>query len=194
MVVGETVSFGRYEQDKYLPNTWEPINWRVLAVEDGKALLLAERVLDCRPYNTEDTAATWQSCSLRAWLNKEFYSTAFDASEQAAIVTARIRNEDKTDDTVFLLSYKDITNPAFGFSADCKKTDPVRRAQPTKHAKSRGVWMKVLGAYCGKSYWWLRTPGSTPHHASVVSHAGDVSSYSVTHTTVGVRPALWIRL
>jgi hypothetical protein len=62
MVVGETVSFGRYEQDKYLPNTWEPINWRVLAVEDGKALLLAERVLDCRPTTPEETAATWQSC------------------------------------------------------------------------------------------------------------------------------------
>lgn len=44
--VGDYVEFGKYEQDNDNSNGQEPIKWQVLDIDDDKALLIADKVLD----------------------------------------------------------------------------------------------------------------------------------------------------
>ena len=47
--VGDLIEFGSYYQDDLSRKT--PIKWRVLDIQDGKALLISELLLDAQPYN-----------------------------------------------------------------------------------------------------------------------------------------------
>ena len=84
---GDVVTFGHYEQDNNLDNGPEAIEWIVLDMQEGKALLLSKYGLDAIPYNTEYVNITWEQCTLRTWLNQDFLKTAFDEKEQSAILT-----------------------------------------------------------------------------------------------------------
>jgi hypothetical protein len=115
--VGDRVEFGTW-RDK-------PITWRVLAIEDGQALVISEDILSVRQYddlgvssidqidwNTATT--TWAESDIRAWLNDEFLDIAFTGGEQGTINLSHISNPDnpeysteggaETEDKVFLLS------------------------------------------------------------------------------------------
>lgn len=92
--VGDTVRFGSYEQDNDLNNGAEAIEWLVLDKQDGKLLLLSKDALDAKPYNEEDEDVTWETCTLRSWLNDTFYTTAFRQEEQGSIATTKVKNED----------------------------------------------------------------------------------------------------
>ncbi len=48
---------------------WEPIKWRVLKVSGSRALVLADVALDARQYNAEYDDVTWETSSVRSWLN-----------------------------------------------------------------------------------------------------------------------------
>ena len=85
---GAGITFGHYEQDNDLANGAEPIEWVVLEVSGNKALLISHYGLDAKPYNTDYIDTTWETCSLRAWLNSDFLNTAFTAEEQTAILTS----------------------------------------------------------------------------------------------------------
>ena len=111
--VGEYITFGRYPQTS--AGTDEtPIEWLVLARDGKKALLISRYGLDAQPYNKEYTSITWETCSLRKWLNTIFLNTAFSEKEQSMIpivtVSADRNPENKinpgnpTEDQVFLLS------------------------------------------------------------------------------------------
>jgi len=201
--VGDIVQFGRYEQDNITTDGKEKIDWRVLAVEKGKALLLSEKILDCKPYNKTDTDVTWKTCTLRSWLNNDFCNSAFSSAEQTRIKTSIIVNEDNpwngtdggknTSDKLFLLSYSEVKNPVFGFSRNPDDYNTSRRAQGTDFAKSNGLYVNVNTKH---SNWWLRTPGIYSNLACSVYGNGDVNSYYdiVDNTNIGVRPALWINL
>lgn len=76
------MSFGKYEQDNNTSNGKEKIEWLVLEVKDGKALVISKYALDCKPYNTSSTNVTWETCSLRNWLNNDFINSAFSATEK----------------------------------------------------------------------------------------------------------------
>ena len=62
--VGQYVEFGTYEQDGDNNNGAEPIEWKVLAVEDGNALLISKYVLDWQMYNETDEKVNWSTCRL----------------------------------------------------------------------------------------------------------------------------------
>ena len=92
----------------------EPIKWRVLSVHGNDAFLLADQNLDVKPYNEVRTSKTWETCTLRTWLNDTFLDTAFTSAEQAAIKNTTVVNDDNhrygieggenTTDKVYLLS------------------------------------------------------------------------------------------
>ena len=115
---GDYVVFGHYEQDGNLDNGPEPIEWIVLSDEDGKLLLMSRYILDGVPYHTDYTDVTWETCALRAFLNDDFYNTAFDADEQSRILTTTVTNPDNarmstpggndTEDKLFLLSMEEV--------------------------------------------------------------------------------------
>ncbi len=90
--VGETIEFGSYEQDNNVSNGKEPIEWIVLKSEDDHALLMSVNCLDYKSYNTESTEATWETSSLREWLNNEFMDEAFSARERKRVRAQTIEN------------------------------------------------------------------------------------------------------
>ncbi len=184
---GEYITFGAYEQDGDSSNGKEEIEWRVLEIEDDKALVISKRALDCQQYNTSNIDVTWETCTLRKWLNETFINNAFSTKEQAAIaetiVTADKNPEYDTDpgnattDKVFLLSIDEVN----------------------KYFSS--------GSAATNRYWWLRTPGDDQNEAAFVGNDGAVYydgvvygacvyrlEYSVDYDGIAVRPAMWINL
>lgn len=76
---------------------WRRIKWRVLK-NDGRTLfIVADEAIECKDYNEEDENVTWESSTLRDWLNTSFYNTAFSSDEQNAIVEQTVLNEDNQE-------------------------------------------------------------------------------------------------
>ena len=188
----ESCSFGRYEQDGNLENGPEEIQWLVLEKTDGRMLLLSEKALDAAQYHEKWREVTWETCSVRKWLQGTFADQAFSGEEKERIVPVTLENPPRknyktkggnsTDDTVFLLSYAELSR-YFPEQAD-------RRAEATAYSRTQGVRAKKNG-FCA---WWLRTPGKMQYHAcSVTSSGNNYDTFDVTNTTNGIRPALWVR-
>ncbi|MCR4754812.1 MAG: DUF6273 domain-containing protein [Lachnospiraceae bacterium] len=203
--------FGSYEQDGNESNGPEPIEWVILDENENGTLLISRYVLDCVQYNTVEVEVTWESCSLRYWMNNEFYNTAFDDSMKANINTVTIVNEDNqlfgtpggnnTSDKVFCLSVSDIlkyydfnswySDKGYGFSQ-------ALITPATKYAESRGVYTETVtnddytdmlseNKYSEDcigmtgAYWWLRSPGNDSSCACFVYDAGSAGAYSRIH-------------
>ena len=116
--VGDYIKFGSYEQDNNIANGKEPIEWQVLDVQAEKALLISKYALDNQRYNDARETLTWESCTLRTWLNDAFLNDAFDIGEQRRILMTTV-NADKnpdystdpgkaTQDKIFLLSITEV--------------------------------------------------------------------------------------
>ena len=110
--------FGLYEQDGDESNGPEPIEWQILDENRNGTLLVSRYVLDCQPYNTVEPDVTWETCSLRSWMNNDFYNAAFDDDMKARINTVTVVNENNqkwgtpggnsTSDKIFALSVSEI--------------------------------------------------------------------------------------
>ena len=203
--VGEAVTFGSYEQDNDTGNGLEPIEWVVLAHQDGRTLLLSRYGLDGMWYNADSVGVTWEDCSLRRWLNTDFYHTAFDDTEKDLIVQVTNANPDgtsfwesigrevyssiggnDTQDNVFLLSLYEARE-YLGLSGD-GNSDCTCTA--TAYANSRDTYSPG-----GKCWWWLRTPGEDQTSAAVIKDSGSALSEFVYHEykqPPAVRPAIWV--
>ncbi|MEI6578320.1 MAG: DUF6273 domain-containing protein [Eubacteriales bacterium] len=182
---------------------FEPIQWRVLSNTAGELFVMAEKILDPKAYNQTAVNVTWETCTMRSWLNSDFYNTAFNSSEQAAIKTSTVVNEDyltgtdggvNTSDKLFLLSYNEAITSAYGFSSDYNTQDTARRAQGTDYSKSIGLYSSTESLYAGNSLWWLRTPGDNQTHFCILTTNGiiDTHNYNINHTGLGARPAFKI--
>lgn len=129
----DTVYFGNYWQedtngdgvadrndDKTL------IRWRILSRKGNDAYVMADQILDCKPYHEKNESVTWETSTLRKWLNEEFYNTAFTSAEQEAVLEQTLVNENNeeygtdggedTVDRVYLPSIADMKNEDYGFS------------------------------------------------------------------------------
>ena len=192
--VGSYINFGAYEQDNNTSNGKEDVEWLVLEIKDGKALVISKYALDCKPYNTSYTDVTWETCTLRRWLNNDFINAAFSAEEKTIIPTVTVSSDknpeystnpgNATQDQVFLLS---ITEADKYFSSDS-----ARQCEPTDFAIANGAWENDSG----NCWWWLRSPGGNQYRAALVDYDGDVgeSGSDVSNDYDAVRPALWIDL
>ncbi len=78
--VGDYFTFGSYPQGAN--GEVQLIEWRVLAVEDGKALVISEKLLDSLPYYNGIFSVTWETCQLRNWMNNDFLNKSFSSTEQ----------------------------------------------------------------------------------------------------------------
>ena len=192
---GDYVFFGKYEQDNNTSNGKEDIEWLVLEVKDGKALVISKYALDCKQYKTNRTEVTWETCTLRKWLNDDFINAAFSAEEKAMIPTVTVSADknpkhstnpgNATQDQVFLLS---ITEANKYFSSDS-----ARQCEPTDFAVANGLKRKSDSDNC---WWWLRSPGNDQSYAAYVNKGGDVYEDGdyVYCINVAVRPAMWISI
>ena len=210
---GSYVTFGTYPQTK-AGNDSTPIEWLVLDYDaaNNKALLISRYALDCQQYNTKYTSVTWETCTLRGWLNGEFVNKAFSAEEQKAIITTDVDNSNSqgyngygtdggknTKDKIFLLSYAEA-NQYFGvqyYSVDGAMDNLRSRVAPTDHAVRQGVW--TSSSYTtseGKAaaWWWLRSHGSSASSAADVRGNGALYYDGVNYNLDAVRPAFWLDL
>ena len=193
-VIGGPYYFGHYEQDSDSENGQEPIKWRVLSLEEDRALLVSEFALDMQDFNfNRDRKITWESSDIRKWLNGDFYDSAFAPEEKDRIIESVISNSDRpvdnTYDRVFLLSYAE--------AGEYFPADGDRQCRATAYARSRGADVFDSSA---RTRWWLRSgeedPVGAEKWAAVVWAYGSREFLSDinTITNVAVRPAVWIRL
>jgi len=127
VAVGDVVTFGDYE-------------WLVLDVQDGKALILSDKTLEIMAYHSEDVDITWADCSLREYLNGEFYNNTFSTAEKVRIIETELKNKANnyfgtkgganTKDKVFLLSIEEVEK-YFGDSGqlESKNAEYYRQTQ-----------------------------------------------------------------
>ena len=184
---GDFVTFGHYPQTA-AGNDMTSIEWIVLDRDGNKALLISKYVLDSQRYNENWDSVTWETCTLRTWLNNEFINKAFSELERNAIFTTAVDNSqsqgnsewktnggNNTTDQVFLLSYVEAWK-YFG-------SDNDRKATTTEYANRE---------YSNR--WWLRSPGNYQYYAALVYSDGSRSHDGSVNSTRGVRPALWVDL
>lgn len=192
----ETVLFGSYEQDGDAANGKEPIEWLVLARDGDKALLLSKYALDHQSfmpfYEPVTEPFTWESCSLRQWLNSTFLNAAFSAEEQRRLLTTTVitapggrkgsENPFTTEDRVFLLSDTEVY--AYFSSEAATVTDY------TAYALSEDPWAGNATAPA-PAIWWLRTTDGGNHPDSVYTRGG-VGEGARSYEGEYVRPAIWV--
>lgn len=105
--VGDRLEFGTYEQDGSSGNGAEDIEWIVLDKTADKILVISKYTLDCQRYHRQKEAVTWETCSLRTWLNSTFYNAAFSADEKPQILMT-MDSETSAQDKIFLLSIDEL--------------------------------------------------------------------------------------
>ena len=199
--VGDTYTFGAYEQDNSTSNGKEAIEWTVLDKDGMSLLLISKQALDCQQYNTSYTDVTWESCSLRKWMNGTFLNKAFNAEEQAQIQNTTVSADknpeyntnpgNATTDKVFLLSINEVEKYF--------NSDEARKCAPTAYAKAQGAYTSdsyKTASGAATCWWWLRSPGGAQNRAASVNNGGSVlyHGYAVHNGSGAVRPALWINL
>lgn len=198
--VGDSVFFGAYEQDNNTSNGKENIEWLVLEKKDKEALLISKYALDCQEYNSEYEDITWESCTLRKWLNDTFLNDAFNAKQQEMILTSTVTADknpsfdtapgNNTSDKVFLFS---IAEAEKYFS-----TNEARKCVPTEYAKANGAYTSSSYTASGAAScrWWLRSPGDYQYRTAGVILTGSTyyNGYRVSDDFVCVRPAIWLNI
>ena len=178
--VGQLVDLGTYQG--------EGITWIIMDKDGDKVLLLSKYGLETLPYNESDENITWEECSLRTWLNGEFYNDAFEKWEKDLILTSTVTADknpnhmdvnpgNDTQDNIFLLSVIEVEK-YFG--------DGSTRMYGTAYLREK------LGK-SQKQYidWWTRTPGYKSNLAVNVGSWG-YAGMDVDWEGYGVRPAMWI--
>ena len=190
---GDTVVFGNYPQRG---EAAEPIEWTVLEVQDGRAMLISRYLLDMKTYYHTTENVTWETSSLRQWLNDEFLHTAFTAEEASAIMLTEVDNSDgqgnsewdrshggkNTQDYLFLLSYREAFEQYY-------QEDGDRVCEATNYAVSRGAYTR---GDRGAGWWWLRSPGYYQSRVEITGSDGTARSIENNRVAGCVRPVFWV--
>lgn len=176
----------------------EPIVWDVLAEEGNRKLLLSRKAVAKRPYHDADEPVSWETCSLRAWLNGDFYRAAFNDYEKQRILKIPVtadRNTycntdagNSTDDHVFLLSLSEV-------NALLRRKLSAKRKCEADPADAPDADNDNKAADDTGCVWWLRSPGSEKNEAACVNGDGQISNFGLPANTptIAVRPCIWVR-
>lgn len=198
MQVGDKITFGCYD-------------WRVLDIQNNVALVITECIIEQRAYHDAYKDITWADCSLRKYLNGEFYNK-FDAIDKARITPVLNKNPDNqwygskggedTQDKIFLLSIEEAVCQYFGDSSS-KLLNPGKNQRYWFERKDQNNSKRIAMYKNGICWWWLRSPGRVNIKAVYVHGDGNIGiqgnnilkgNISDGKCTGGVRPALWLKL
>jgi hypothetical protein len=191
VAVGDIIPFGGY-------------NWRVLDVQGNYALILTENVIEQRTYHFIWESVTWETSSIRQYLNGEFLNN-FSQAERARIRETTVINNDNpwtffystghnirahggnnTSDRIFLLSINEVLQ-YFGDSGMMTRgMDESIRINDWTQPPPPGIYPwgiqdqygeKRIAYTAGGSvlWWWLRSPGMHSANAAVVGIDGDLT-------------------
>ena len=211
--------FGIYFQSNR--TTKDPVKWRVLSNAGGQLFLLSDQNLDALQYHTEQEDVTWETSTIRSWLNgydassntggsngidytgDNFLNTAFSAKEQTAIAKTAVVNDDNTDynENASTDAGKDTTDRIFLLSL----TETYNKKYFPNYCFSTNTAYVADGGKFGYSMygvgesdsWWLRSPGSDQSRAAFIDWE-DGSSVTdgnpVNNKEIAVRPAFNLNL
>ena len=179
----DNIYFGTYQQSSDGSGGYniDPIKWRVLENADGQLFLLSDQNLDVFQYHTEYESVTWETSTMRSWLNgygaaqntgsdngidytsDNFIDTAFSDGEQGAIADTTVVNDDNPTITQraartppiksFFLSIAEAQNSSY--FADDNSRIATNTAYVAGGGKIGSSYMNGVGA---ADYWWLRSP------------------------------------
>lgn len=193
--IGSYLSFGCYPQG--INGEIKPIEWQVLQTEQDKMLLISKYGLDNSCFHNVEEETNWEKCSLRSWLNRNFYNTAFTKLQQKQILATDIVVEESevshdrhtVQDHIFLLSLHEAKR-ILGYSSSKSSNSyaGIEVCEPTDYVvRFRKAWI-VDGSVC----WWLRSNGTIDSRAAYVERDYPDSAGEEIYEEYGVRPAMWI--
>ncbi|MCL2048199.1 MAG: DUF6273 domain-containing protein [Defluviitaleaceae bacterium] len=194
------------------------IEWRVLDVQSGRALLLSDKILEHRAYHRTNSNITWEASDIRAYLNNDFYNS-FSTVDRGRIRETRVvsnanpwwetRGGSNTTDRIFLLSIDEVLK-YFGDSgmvASGTTMSERERSNTPPSWPAHGIYRwgihdeyseaRIAHNTAGEaSWWWLRSLGLSRRNASDVGYVGNISVIGddAGRSGGGVRPALWLNL
>lgn len=198
--IGGIIQFGGYD-------------WRILDTKNNEALIITEHIIEQRPYHDAYKDITWADCSLRRYLNGEFYDR-LRATDKSRIIPVLNKNLDNqwygttggadTMDNIFLLSLEEVCK-YFGDSLS-KLYNPGKNQRywfERKDVNNSKRIARLLDKGWGW-WWWLRSPGRVNVKAVYIFGTdGNIGiqgnnilkgNISDGKCTGGIRPALWLKL
>lgn len=197
IAVGKSLFLGKMDLDNEKENGLENIEWIVLDINGGKALLISKYVLFLKPFNNKPVQITWEKSPLRKYLNEDFIMNSFTDDERNMIMQTTVlaewnqsnANREKynpgknTIDRIFIPSYKEIV----------KYFNGVVESSVLDIAYSETV---ETSTYNGASVFWvLRNPGLLPGCMScVIGHKIQCDGLTINFANTGVRPCMWIKI
>ncbi|MEE0767265.1 MAG: DUF6273 domain-containing protein [Christensenellales bacterium] len=216
----DNVYFGNYFQSN--GSAKDPVKWRVLSNTDGQLFLLSDQNLDVFQYHTEEEIVTWETSTMRSWLNgygassnsggssgidyteDNFLDAAFSAKEQNAIVETAVVNNDNKDEDYGTNGDGGNDTPDRIFLLSLVETSN-RNYFPRYNYISTNTAYVAGGGELGKSmngagepdWWWLRSPGDSNLKAAFVEYEGAAPVFEgqpVDYKGTAVRPAFNLNL
>ena len=159
--------------------------WYIIEKNTNGCKLLCKDILEKQmTYNEERKKTTWEKCSLREWLNSEFYNT-FSDEEKKYIKKSKCVNKDN-DDRWVLAYREEYTN--YGRTPTEAGNDTEDFIFLLSIDEAENVKSKIREA---SYWWWLRSPGNTLEIAAGVNSNGTISAGgNFVNAEDGVRPAL----
>lgn len=167
--VGDYVEFGRWFH--HANGKVFDIEWRVLSVFDGVALLVSRFGLEAKRFDGNSNSNEWEDSELYQWLNG-YFKMAFNAEELPAL-----------EGEISLLSYQEVKDllPNIG---------NIRKCSVTPWAKARGALLDR-----SKCLWWTRTVSERfRRFAYVVSTDGGFRQEDFRTERICVRPCIRVRV
>ncbi|MDO4936136.1 MAG: DUF6273 domain-containing protein [Phascolarctobacterium sp.] len=167
--VGDFVKFGK--------NSRHGIAWKIYEVQGSKRLLISEDEIGETEIEWRNNVSSWETSSLRQWLNNNFFVVAFNKSEKKLIkltnLEKNVNGEYNYDvsDLLFLLSVEEVEKYF--------KNDSQRRWDMNSDGKKFVNWM-------------TRTPCNLKKCFVSVCDNGSFDMRGINHgKACPVRVALW---
>lgn len=196
-----TICFGKYPQG--LSGKVAPIEWVLLEIKGNTALVISKYAIDFKPYSSNEYffKKSWETSTLRHWLNDEFIKESFDSDEKKRICVTAIEIEPKRQKGL-QIAKKERYNKIFNIASISNSQSDTfrnqiydkvfllskeealkyfasinqRKCSPTEyaicHLEDAGERHKTNSKPLCR--WWLRSMGNTNNSARYIEADGSI--------------------
>ena len=169
--IGQEITYGSYiKAEGY---GYEPLQWEVLDIVDGKALIISKYAIEPKGNYDEDSIDNYMSI---------LTDRIFTESEKQLIVPQVINGEQAR---LFLLDSAEVEKYMPG------EDNLLRFVQATGYATSEGVEIYTNVKLAGCCNWLLR---DYVYVGGQLGNAGRICTGNRPHYGYGIRPAVWVNI